>query len=250
MSDQPDESWVVRLCRRDNEDKWYFIDKKSNINARLSSAAHYTKEVATQFAEAINTGNIDYLATPRKLYSDGKLWHKPDDQKENSETIATSVTVTLLPDGKQQKGTSMPTLSLKFKKLSPDATLPKFAHENDSGMDVGACESVQILPRSFAKVNTGIAAVIPEGYELQVRPRSGLQCKRGIVAGFGTVDQGYRGEIGVALYNHSDEPFVVNVGDRIAQLVLAPVVRPVIEETTADLDPTDRGTDGFGSTGK
>ena len=139
---------------------------------------------------------------------------------------------------------------LKFKKLSQTATLPKFAHETDSGMDVASSETVQIPPRSFRKVNTGLAAIIPEGYELQVRPRSGLQAKRGIVAGFGTVDQGYRGEIGVALYNHTDEPFAVNAGDRIAQLVLAPVIRPSIEETTADLDPTDRGTNGFGSTGK
>ena len=141
-------------------------------------------------------------------------------------------------------------MKLKFVRLNENAVMPRYAHSRDSGMDVAAAERVQIMPGSFAKIMTGIAAIIPDGYELQVRPRSGLQSKRGIVAAWGTVDEGYRGDIGVALYNHSKCPFVVNVGDRIAQLVLAPVIHAEIEEAyAADLGETDRGADGFGSTG-
>lgn len=138
---------------------------------------------------------------------------------------------------------------LKFKKLNPEATIPSFAHAGDSGMDVSACETVVVKARSFALIKTGIAAIIPPGYEIQVRPRSGLQCKHGIVGAWGTVDEGYRGDIGVALYNHTDEDYVVPKGARIAQLVLAPVVRPEIEETNDLGEATERGSSGFGSTG-
>lgn len=140
-------------------------------------------------------------------------------------------------------------IQLKFKKLLPSATLPKYAHDSDSGMDVASAEDVSILPHSYAKLRTGLAAVIPKGYEIQVRPRSGLQCNHGVVGAWGTVDEGYRGDIGVVLYNHSDEVFVVHRGDRVAQLVIAPVERAEIEETFDELDETDRGANGFGSTG-
>ena len=140
-------------------------------------------------------------------------------------------------------------MKLKFKKLNPEAAIPSFAHAGDSGMDVSACETVVVKARSFALIKTGIAAIIPPGYEIQVRPRSGLQCKHGIVGAWGTVDEGYRGDIGVALYNHTDEDYVVSKGARIAQLVLAPVVRPEIEETDDLGEATERGSSGFGSTG-
>lgn len=231
---ESDKCWVVRLARRDNEDKWYFIDKSSNVNARMSSAAHYSKEVALAYAEAINNARIGYIATPRKLYADGKLWHRPD------QTTAGST-------GKE-KQISM--LTIKFKKLTPEAKIPCYAHEADSGMDISSVEDVTILPRSFSLIKTGIAAAIPAGYEIQVRPRSGMQCRQGIVAGFGTVDQGYGGEIGVVLYNHTDDCYHVGKGDRIAQLVLARVDRPAVVETNDSLAETDRGTNGFGSTGK
>lgn len=140
-------------------------------------------------------------------------------------------------------------IKLKFKRLTDTAKMPKYAHDGDSGMDICADEYVLILPRSYAKISTGIAAVIPDGYEIQVRPRSGMQCIKGIVGAWGTVDTQYRGEIGVALYNHTDETYVVHRGDRIAQLVLAPVVRADIEETDDLGEKTERGTAGFGSTG-
>lgn len=229
-----DENWVVRLCLRDNEDKWYFIDRNGNINARLSSAQRYNKEIATQFAESITRAAINYIATPRKLYGDGKLWHRPNEARN-------------IQDGKLKKETTM--TKLKFKKLNPEAKLPVYAHAGDSGMDICADKITIVEPHSCKKVSSGVAAIIPEGYELQVRPRSGMS-SRGIVAAFGTVDEGYRGEIGVTIYNHTDSQYCVHIGDRIAQLVLAPVFRADIEETDDLGEATERGANGFGSTGR
>lgn len=141
------------------------------------------------------------------------------------------------------------TMKIKFKKLSKAAVVPKYAHAGDSGMDICSTDDVTIMPHSFSKIHTGIAAVIPDGYEIQVRPRSGMQCVKGIVGAWGTVDTFYRGEIGVALYNHTDDPYSVHAGDRIAQLVLAPVVRAEIEEVSEIDTNTERGVGGFGSTG-
>lgn len=140
-------------------------------------------------------------------------------------------------------------IKLKFKKLTQTAKLPSYAHAGDSGMDICADEDVILRPLMFPKISTGISAVIPDGYELQVRPRSGL-ASRGVVAAFGTVDSGYRGEICVALYNYTDGNVVVTKGDRIAQLVLAPVVCADIEETDDLGEATERGCNGFGSTGR
>lgn len=138
-------------------------------------------------------------------------------------------------------------IKLKFKRLTETAVLPSYAHAGDSGMDIRSDEFKTFLTGDCIKIKTGIASIIPEGYELQVRPRSEL-ASRGVVA-FGTVDSGYRGEICVSIYNHSEYGFCVRVGDRIAQLVLAPVVRADIEETDDIGEQTERVTNGFGSTG-
>lgn len=134
-----------------------------------------------------------------------------------------------------------------FKKLTPFAKLPEYAKEGDSGMDVFAAHSVTIPPYGTAKVGLGIACEIPKGYELQLRPRSGMSSK-GIIGAFGTIDSGYRGEIAAILYNFNRKEVIVHDGDKIAQLVLAPVCRldPVWVEV---LSQTERGADGFGSTG-
>jgi len=143
----------------------------------------------------------------------------------------------------------METTVLKFKKLDTLASIPQRAHPTDSGMDIRSVEAHTLGHLERHTFSTGLAAIIPEGYELQVRPRSGLASK-GIVAMFGTVDEGYRGEISITLVNLGNDTHTVSIGDKIAQLVLAPVVRPEIEETD-DVRPseTDRGIDGFGSTG-
>ena len=139
--------------------------------------------------------------------------------------------------------------TLPFKRLHKDAAIPEYAHEGDSGMDVRSVEELIIGAYSSAKIRTGLACEIPDGYEIQVRPRSGLAAKKGIVAAFGTVDEGYRGEICVTLFNHSGVPFRVESGMRIAQFVLSPVARAYPVETTDALSETERGAGGFGSTG-
>lgn len=117
-------------------------------------------------------------------------------------------------------------------------------------MDVVAAEHVVLAPGDRRAVATGLKLAIPNGFELQVRPRSGLALRHGITVPNtpGTIDSDYRGELKIILINHGTEPFSVARGDRVAQLVLAPVVQAAWEEV-ATLDKTDRGSGGFGSTG-
>ena len=128
--------------------------------------------------------------------------------------------------------------------------LPDYATDGAAGMDVLSAEALTLAPGARHAVATGLALAIPAGFEVQVRPRSGLALKHGITVPNtpGTIDSDYRGELKVILINHGNEPFEVRRGDRIAQLVLAPVTRAawqVVEE----LDETVRGEGGFGSTG-
>ncbi|WP_338447243.1 dUTP diphosphatase [Pelagerythrobacter marensis] len=128
--------------------------------------------------------------------------------------------------------------------------LPRYATQGAAGMDVVSAEDVTLAPGARHAVATGLALAIPAGYEIQVRPRSGLALKHGISApnAPGTIDSDYRGELKVILINHGDEPFAIARGDRVAQLVLAPVTRAAWDEVD-DLDETVRGAGGFGSTG-
>jgi dUTP pyrophosphatase len=134
-----------------------------------------------------------------------------------------------------------------------DLPLPARATSGASGFDLHASveEDVVIEAGARALVPTGLAIAVPEGYEAQVRPRSGLALRHGIVLpnAPGTIDSDYRGELQVIVWNAGDEPFVIQRGDRIAQLVVAPVVRIVCEEA-AELDATPRGEGGFGHTGR
>lgn len=131
-----------------------------------------------------------------------------------------------------------------------DLSLPAYETAGSAGMDVRAAESLTIAPGQRGLAGTGFAFAIPAGYEIQVRPRSGLAFKKGISIPNtpGTIDSDYRGELKVILINHGDEDFVIERGDRIAQIIVAPVQRGVLVEV-ADLDDTDRGSGGFGSTG-
>jgi dUTP diphosphatase len=135
---------------------------------------------------------------------------------------------------------------------SKDLSLPAYQSELAAGMDVGAAieESYSLEPGEIHLFPTGFSVAIPPGYEVQVRPRSGLAVKHGItvINSPGTIDADYRGEVRVALVNHGKAAFPVNRGDRIAQLVLAPVVQALLELTTR-LDDTERGAGGFGHTG-
>lgn len=128
--------------------------------------------------------------------------------------------------------------------------LPEYATCGAAGMDVVSAETVTIASGSRHAVATGLALAIPQGFEIQVRPRSGLALKHGITVPNtpGTIDSDYRGELKVILINHGDAPFPIARGDRVAQLVLAPVTQASWSEVE-DLDATERGEGGFGSTG-
>jgi dUTP pyrophosphatase len=129
--------------------------------------------------------------------------------------------------------------------------LPAYQTDGAAGLDLRADEACTLLPGERRLVPTGIAVEIPVGHEGQVRPRSGLALRHGVgmVNAPGTIDADYRGEVGVILVNHGQQPFAVARGDRIAQLVIAPVVRVELLEVDA-LGDSDRGAGGFGSTGK
>ena len=141
-------------------------------------------------------------------------------------------------------------MTVRFKKVHPDASLPSYAHPGDAGMDVRSVEDVELAPGARALVHTGLVMILPPGWEAQVRPRSGLALKHGVTVlnTPGTIDAGYRGEVGVILANLGDVAFPVRKGDRIAQIVVAPVTTADIEEAEV-VDETDRGSGGFGSTG-
>ena len=132
-----------------------------------------------------------------------------------------------------------------------DLPLPAYASAGAAGMDVVAAEDVTLLPGARAAVATGFAIAIPDGYEVQVRPRSGLALNHGVTClnTPGTIDSDYRGEVKVILANLGSEPFAVVRGQRIAQLVPAPVQRALLVEADT-LDETTRGAGGFGSTGR
>lgn len=144
------------------------------------------------------------------------------------------------------------TKSVEVKRLphGEGLNLPAYATDGAAGMDVVSAEDVVIAPGARHPVATGLAMAIPQGFEIQVRPRSGLAFKHGITVPNtpGTIDSDYRGELKVLLINHGDADFVIARGDRVAQLVLAPVVQAAWEEVE-ELDATTRGEGGFGSTG-
>ena len=141
---------------------------------------------------------------------------------------------------------------IQIKKLSNSVSIPKYETSGSSGMDVAAHieNNIIINPGEKALVSTGFSVAIPKGYEIQIRPRSGLAAKKNITVlnTPGTIDADYRGEIKVILINLGKEKFVVENGERIAQMVVCPVVQANLEEVK-ELSGTKRGSSGFGSTG-
>jgi len=140
---------------------------------------------------------------------------------------------------------------VKFKKLNPDAIIPDYAHPGDAGMDLYSVEDMVIEPLTWKLVPTGLACELPEGTEGQVRSKSGIALKNGVFVlnTPGTVDENYRGEIGVVLYNlNTKENFVIKKGQKIAQLVIANVEYVETMEVS-EISDSNRGEGGFGSTG-
>lgn len=142
---------------------------------------------------------------------------------------------------------------MKLKLLYPDAQVPRYATPGASGLDIHAYSSDGtgwvIGPGSRVLISTGIAIELPMGHEAQVRPRSGMALRHGVAAVLGTIDSDYRGEIKVLLVNHSRDAAPIQHGDRIAQLVVAPVASVTVE-VVEDLSETARGEKGFGSSGR
>ena len=139
---------------------------------------------------------------------------------------------------------------LKIKKVNENAIPPKRSKQGDSGLDLFSCENCIIKPGERRLISTGFQMSVPEGYEIQIRTRSGLAIKNGIVVGNspGTCDSNFRGEVKVILFNLGNSDFLVTIGSRVAQMVVAQVElwEPEIVE---ELSETDRGSSGFGSTG-
>jgi len=140
-----------------------------------------------------------------------------------------------------------------IKKLDPGVTLPSYKTKGASGMDLIAFvkEKIVIKPQTSALIPTGLSVAFSEDYEIQIRPRSGLAAKNNIsvLNTPGTIDSDYRGELKIIIFNHSNDDFVVNNNDRVAQMVLTPIAKIELEEAN-ELPKTLRGEGGFGSTGK
>ena len=138
--------------------------------------------------------------------------------------------------------------TLKIKKLHTDAIIPTRAHETDAGLDIFALEDTYIQSTHASLVSTGIAVDIPAGYEGTIRPRSGKTAKTNLRVQLGTVDAGYNGEIKVIADTLNNSTYLVRAGEKIAQLVINPIVTPVVE-IVEDFDTqSERGSNGFGST--
>ena len=140
-----------------------------------------------------------------------------------------------------------------IKKLDPSVQLPSYKTKGASGMDLMAYieKPISLEPGKSCLVPTGLSVAFPEDYEIQIRPRSGLAAKKNIsvLNTPGTIDSDYRGELKIILFNHSSENFIINNNDRVAQMVLAPIIKMELEETD-ELPVSIRGKGGFGSTGK
>lgn len=139
---------------------------------------------------------------------------------------------------------------LKIKKINDKAIIPNYAHEGDAGLDLYAVQELILAPGGRGLVHTGIQIELPKSTEAQIRPRSGLALKSGITTlnSPGTIDEGYRGEIGVVLINHSDKVFKIEEGMKIAQMVIKPIIKVNIIETL-ELSDSERNEKGFGSSG-
>ena len=144
-------------------------------------------------------------------------------------------------------------VKILIKKTNKEVITPKYKTDGSSGVDLSAFldKEVVIKPNSSDLIPTGLQVAIPEEFEIQIRPRSGLAAKEsiGVLNSPGTIDSDYRGELKIILFNHSNKDFIINNGDRIAQMVLVPILKMEFEEVDS-LPNTVRGQGGFGSTGK
>jgi len=141
-------------------------------------------------------------------------------------------------------------IPIKIKKLHPEAIMPHYTHDGDAGMDVYSTEDLILLPTQRKLIPTGLSFEIPKGFEIQIRPKSGLALKHGltIINTPGTLDSGYRGELGIILLNTGEAPYEIKKSEKIAQIILARYEEAEIQEVK-ELGDSSRGAEGYGSTG-
>ena len=141
-------------------------------------------------------------------------------------------------------------LNIKIQKINEDAIVPKYAYESDAGMDVYSTKNYLLLPKHRTLVGTGLKIEIPKGYEMQIRPKSGLALRDGITVlnTPGTIDSSYRGEVGIVLINHSSKPYKIEKNQKIAQIIFNKIEKAKLI-ISDELSETERGKGGFGSTG-
>lgn len=199
--------------------------------------------------------NIDTLEAEKEYYEGiiHDIAQEPE-LSENKKEFFTLLFNALVEVHEQIIVSGRTQVKVKITKLNPDAIIPTYAHPTDAGADVAAVEETTIQPGETKIVKTGIAVAIPAGYEIQIRPRSGLSVKTKlrIPNAPGTIDTEYRGEIGVPICNTGDVPYVIEKGMKVAQMLIAPT--PMIKwdevATVEELGTTSRGEGGFGSTDK
>jgi dUTP pyrophosphatase len=197
--------------------------------------------------------SVDQIKAEKEFYKEmlDEIMEEPDlsdNKKEFFSLLFSSITDTH-EDLIKSNRTSV---DVKIVKLNKDATIPEYAHPTDAGADVFAVEETRLEPGETKIVKTGIAVAVPAGYEIQVRPRSGLSLKSGlrIANAPGTIDADYRGEIGIIMTNTNGIPYVIDKNMKIAQLVIAPtpMIRWNVVKSVEELGTTERGEGGFGST--
>jgi len=139
-------------------------------------------------------------------------------------------------------------ISVKIKKLHPDAIIPHYAHQGDAGLDIYSSENAIIPPKERMLISTGLSIELPKGYVALVKDKSGVAYKGGLTHMAGVIEYTYRGEYKILLYNTTNQPYEIKKQQKIAQIVIVPVATAEIEEVE-ELSKTDRGDGGFGSTG-
>ena len=197
--------------------------------------------------------SVDQIKAEKEFYKEmlDEIMEEPDlsDNKKEFFSLLFSSITDVHEDLIKSNRTSV---DVKIVKLNKDATIPEYAHPTDAGADVFAVEETRLEPGETKIVKTGIAVAVPAGYEIQVRPRSGLSLKSGlrIANAPGTIDADYRGEIGIIMTNTNDIPYVIDKNMKIAQLVIAPtpMIRWDVVKSVEELGTTERGEGGFGST--
>ncbi|GEM_PF-190997 len=193
-------------------------------------------------ALAKDCDSLRYVVVYRALYGDGQVWVRDLEEFEGYK---------IFEDGRRVKRFELigkSGVKIKVKKLKGNAVVPRYAHEGDAAMDLFSTEDYVVGAGKRVLVSTGIAMELPEGYWANIRGKSGLALKKGICILGGVVECSYRGEYGVVVLNTGDEDFEINAGDKVAQIVIAPVATVEVE-VVEELSETTRGDGAWGSTG-